>query len=225
MARIERIIRRQRLFTYIRVAVYVILILGVAAYLAGLYTHADEWRAEVAGTPDVGVKSPTTITLAVPVNIYNPDGDVMIRNLYYRIYVNGEYVGDGFKPYLQLPHGNTTVDFKLEVNLLSLGCGTAKAFQQHEDITIRVEGLLQFDVKAFGVIPWKTVTVPFNTTAKKIQPPPIPQEATAPLQLRTLICENPGAIAQILQTLESAAQQGGQPGTGGAWGYPFPGGG
>ncbi|MCE4617471.1 MAG: LEA type 2 family protein [Desulfurococcales archaeon] len=168
------------------------------------------------------MESPTVITIDVPVNIYNPDGKVSVRNLYYRIYINGEYVGDGFKPYLDLPSGNTTTVFNLKIDLLSLGCGVSDALLNQENITIRVEGYLQFDIKAFGIIPWKTIAIPFNTTAKQYKTPEIPQQALAPLHLKTLICEHPDTITQILQTLQTgnAAPGGG----GGGWGFPSPGG-
>ena len=196
--------------------------MGVIFYLAGLYTHLDDWKAEVSAVPTMGMESPTVMTFDVPVNIYNPDGGVFVRNLYYRVYVNGEYVGDGFKPYLDLSSGNNTVDFNLKIDLLSLGCGVSKALLEKENITVRVEGFLQFDIKAFGVIPWKTITIPFNTTAKQFKAPDIPQQALAPLQLRTLICEHPDTVAQILQTLGSSGQHPG--GDGGGWGFPAPGG-
>ncbi len=204
VARVEAALRRQRLFTYLRLAVYALLIIGVIVYVVGLYSSMDEWRVEPAGPPRLGVQAPPVMIVEAPIRIYNPDGNVLARMVYYKVYINGYYAGDGFIPYLRLQHGWSEHTIRLEVDLSRAGCGLAKALSTGENLTVRVEGLAMVDLKAFGKIPWRTVTVPFNTTAYEVPPPSLDPATRSILQLTVYLCNNSQRIITLLQSLQNA---------------------
>ncbi len=186
----------------VKYTIYLVIIIGVIVYLVGVYQHMDEWDAQLSGTPQVSPIGPTALHLEIPVKIYNPDGDVLARLVYYKVYVEGYYAGDGFIPYLDLKSGWSEHIFKVDLDLSRAGCGLAKALQAGSELTVRVEGYAMVDLKAFGIIPWKTVTVPFNVTATNVTLPGLPAEARAFLALTSYVCDHSGDVMSLIQLLE-----------------------
>jgi len=199
LSRVESMLRRQRLLGFARLAVTLILLAGVAVYLVGLYNSMGEWRVEAAEPPRVGVAAAGVVRFDLPVRVYNPDGDVLASLVYYRVYVNGFYVGDGFIPYLDLPSGWSEHVVSVEVDVSRLGCGVAKALGSGENLTVRVEGYANIELKAFGAIPWRTVTVPFNATLGEAETPKLDPATSTILGLYVYICENSDSLLQLLE--------------------------
>jgi len=199
VSRLEAWFRRQRLLSLARLAVTLFLLAGVAVYLVGLYNSMGEWRVEAAEPPRVGVAAAGVVRFDLPVRVYNPDGDVMASLVYYRVYVNGFYVGDGFIPYLELPSGWSEHVISLEVDVSRLGCGVARALGYGENLTLTLTGYANVELKAFGVIPWRTVTVPFNVTLGEAEAPQLDPATRAMLRLYVYLCENSDTILDLLQ--------------------------
>jgi len=199
VSRLESWFRRQRLLSMARLAVTLFLLAGVAVYLVGLYNSMGEWRVEAAEPPRVGVAAVGVVRFDLPVRIYNPDGDVLASLIYYRVYVNGFYVGDGFIPYLELPSGWSEHVITVEVDVSRLGCGVARALGSGENLTVTLAGYASIELKAFGVIPWRTVTAPFNVTLGEAEAPQLDPATSAMLSLYVYLCENSDTILDILQ--------------------------
>jgi len=209
VARLEAAERRRRLLGLARLAFYAILLAGLVVYLVGLYESSGEWRAELADTPRVGLRSPRVVGVEVPLRIYNPDGDVMAKLVYYRVYINGYYAGDGFMPYLHLPSGWSEHVVRLEVDLSRASCGLAQALASGGNATVRVEGYAMVDLKVFGRFTWKTVTLPFNLTATQVQLPQLDPATRGLLELYLYACNNSASILEVLQAAASLLSQGG----------------
>ena len=192
LARVERRLRRQRIIGLVKTLFYVVVFVGVALYLYGLYAASGEWRVEPASAPYVGLRSPRVLEVGGEVNIYNPDGPVMAKLVYYRVYVEDEYVGDGLVPYLDLPSGWSTHRFSVTVDVARLGCGVAEALLSGDNVTVRVEGYAMVDVKTWGGLTWKTLTVPFNVVLGEARVPELDPATRSLLQFIVGLCEYPG---------------------------------
>jgi hypothetical protein len=201
LARLEARARRARLFSLVKYSVYTLIIVGVIVYGVELYRTAGEWRVELADTPRVGLESPRVLSVSVPVRIFNPDGDVMARLVYYRVYIEGYYAGDGFVPYLHLPSGWSEHVFRLTIDLSRAGCGLAQALSSGSNVTVHVEGYAMVDLKAFGKLTWRTLTIPFNYTAANVQLPQLDPATRSLLALYIYACNNSSTLIQAIERL------------------------
>ncbi len=198
VARLETEDRRRRLVGLAKAAFYAFIIIGVVVYLAGLYSSLDEWRVEPAAPPRIGVEAFPVVKIEAPVRVYNPDGDVTARLVYYRVYVNGYYAGDGFIPYLRLSGGWSEHVLEVKVDVARLGCGVAKALSGGGKIRVRVEGYAVVDLKAFGVVPWRSVTVPFNASLGEAEAPRLDPATRSAAALIAYACRHSGDILRAL---------------------------
>ncbi len=199
--KLERRARRGKILMAAKALFYIFLLVGVTLYLVGLYESRGEWKIELAGAPNVGVSGPTLLTVNIPVKIYDPDGPVTAKLVYYRLYVNNEYAGDGFTPYLDLKPGWTEHRFRVDIDVSKVGCGVATALSKGQPVEMRVEGYAMVDLKAFGKIPWKTVTVPFNYTVENVSIPTLPLGARSMLEISLYVCNNSERVLNILGIL------------------------
>jgi len=186
-----------RLVSWARIIFTLVIVVGAILYLYGLYVSSKDWRVEAGGVPEVGMAGYRTIRVSVPVDVYNPDGEVMAKLVYYRIIINGELAGDGLIPYLHLPSGWSTHTVTAEIDLARTGCGIAKALAEGDNITVRIEGYAMIDIKTIGGITWRTITVPYNITAGEVQAPVLDEKTRTFLQLLLLICDAPEQLADI----------------------------
>ena len=205
VARLEARMRRGRLLALAKYAFYAVIIVGVLVYLYDLYSTMDQWKAELSDRPRLGLVGPARLNAEFYVRVYNPDGDVFAKLVYYRVYINGYYAGDGFIPYLSLPSGWSEHKIGVEIDLSRASCGVARALSSGEDLTVRLEGYAMVDLKAFGRIPWRTVTVPFNVTAAQVEPPPLDDATRALLRLYVLACDEAPRVLKVLEALGLAA--------------------
>ncbi len=203
VSRLEAWARRARMFSYIRYAIYALIIVGVLLYGYSLYRSAGEWKVELADTPRVGLESPRVVSVRVPLRIFNPDGEVMAKLVYYRVYIEGYYAGDGFVPYLHLPSGWSEHVFTVEVDMSRASCGLAQALVEGSNATVRVEGYAMVDLKTFGGLTWRTVTLPFNYTATQVPLPQLDAATRSLLQLYLYACNHSDTILGIIQTITS----------------------
>jgi len=208
--------KASKLVSTLRLIVYLIVIVGAALYLYGLYESRGEWRYEIGGAPRVSFVSPTVVSIEVPLRIYNPAGDVSAKLVYYQVYLNNVRVGDGLIPYLTLPHGWSNRTFKVTVDILDLGCGGVDALLKGK-ATVKVSGYAMVDIKTFGGLTWKTITVPFNTTAREARVPPVPEESKPALEAIAAMCKlahsTPGFNIPFPTGSETGAGQGGTSGS------------
>ena len=203
VSRLEAWARRARVFSYIRYAIYALIIVGVVLYGYSLYRSAGEWKIELADTPRVGLESPRVVSVRVPLRIFNPDGEVMAKLVYYRVYIEGYYAGDGFVPYLHLPSGWSEHVFTVELDVSRVSCGLAQALVEGSNATVRVEGYAMVDLKTFGGLTWKTITLPFNYTATQVPLPQLDAATRSLLQLYLYACNHSDTILGIIQTITS----------------------
>ncbi len=188
-----------KIFNIIKIIFYIIIILGIVVYGLDLYTTRGEWRAALNEPPTISIASTSEIEVQANLTIYNPSHSrVQAKLVWYNIYLDNVYVGDGLIPYLTLNPGNNTVVLKTRINILNLPCATIKALSQDKPINITIKGYLIASIQLYGKIGYKDVTVPFNTTVYTVEPPRIPQATQELLKLSYTICTSPNKILEII---------------------------
>jgi len=188
--------------SWARTIATIIIIVGAVVYLYGLYVASKDWRVELAGVPEVGLAGYRSVSVEVPVRIYNPDGEVLAKLVYYRVYIEGEYAGDGFIPYLSLPSGWSEHVVRAEIDLARAGCGVSRALAEGGTISVRLEGYAMVDIKTIGGLTWKTVTVPFNVSAAEVEAPALDDKTRAFIRVFLLICDAPEQLSTVLGGLD-----------------------
>ncbi len=200
--RLERMISRSRRISLIKDIIYLIILIGIVLYGYSLYKSVGEISIEASGAPKVWFKAPTVLLIDQEVVVHNPGVEASAKLVYYRVYIEGEYVGDGFIPYLVIPTGDSRHKLHLEVDLSRLSCGLAKAIESGRNITVSIAGYMMVDLKTWGGITWKTITLPFNTTPAVVSLPELPGEARAFLKLYTYVCTHSEDLINILDLLK-----------------------
>ena len=198
LGKLEKRFSRQRRFSYIKTLVYMVIIAGVALYGYRLYASMDDWKVEPYGAPRAWFKTPRVLSVDMYLRIHNPDGEVSAKLVYYRVYIQGEYAGDGLIPYLKIPSGTSVQKVPVELDLSRVGCGVARALVGEENLTLRVTGYAMVDLKTWGGLTWKTITLPFNFTIANLEMPDMSDTTKGFLILYSYVCTHPNDIIGII---------------------------
>ena len=131
-------------------------------FLVDLYYTRGGWSVALAERPEI-VPHGTYIRVNLVLDIYNPShSEIKAKLLWYSIYLNNEYVGEGLKPYLLLEPGHNKVRLGIDIDTLRLPCAVAEALAKGT-VTVRVKGYAIVTLMLFGKIGYKDITVPIDT--------------------------------------------------------------
>ena len=152
-----------RLWSYLTT----ILVIGIIVYLILLYITAQSLSAKIIGVEKLGF-DPLTGNVKACFNVQvNNTGviDVTIEKIYYRVYVNGEYLGEGSREDVVIKRGVNTV----KICLVSESRDIVKILKQliirGGKANVTIEGYVDIPIKSFGVIKMWSVELPFREEA------------------------------------------------------------
>ncbi|MET1159799.1 MAG: hypothetical protein ABWW65_02450 [Thermoprotei archaeon] len=143
-----------------------IVIIGIVIYLVLLYVTVQSLSASITSISslryDIGSN---TVSICFKLVINNTGLiDVEIEKIYYRVYVENDFLGEGSREDLVLKRGSTTYDFCLKTTptdaikaLLRIIVGRGRA-------NITIEGYIRTPIKGFDYIKLWTVKVPYRVT-------------------------------------------------------------
>ena len=190
--------------TALKVAFYLVIILGLVVFAVDLYVSRASWSFSLKEAPKVSVEPPGTLILEMDLNVHNPShSKVFLRNLWFVIYVNGYFVGEGFKPYVVLNPGNNTVVIKTNIDLTRLPCPVAEALYNQEALSVNISGYVVADLMVFGKYSFRSVTVPFNINVENLEPPRLPSASRSLLNVYVYYCTHSDEIMKMLSRLSS----------------------
>jgi LEA14-like dessication related protein len=161
--RIKRWIRTRRKISALKYAVYFLIIVGVVLYAVGAYNvllniEIGMWRPPAANR--VGLLE---YEFTIHLLINNPTPNTLeAKQIYYRLYLQDQFVGDGFKPYLIIRRGSNFETLSVRVNLWNFPSIVYDALSTGS-VRVRVETIATVPLRAFGIIPWQEVTLPTFT--------------------------------------------------------------
>jgi len=161
--RIKGWIRRRRLLSIIKYTIYVLLIVGVILHLYYVYEASQSLQVTMYRAPTFERAGFMTYRITVYPNILNPsDVTFEAKNLYVKVFVNGYYVGEIFKPYLEIKPGDNQETFTFQLDLRDLPQIVKETLAADGTLTISFSGLVTIPLKAFGIIPWQEITIPLD---------------------------------------------------------------
>ena len=155
--------RKGRIVKALKLAWYIFITIGVVLYAYGLYASRNSWEAGLASPPGLRYQPPTGLSLDLDVEINNPTSyKVFVKNLWLRLTINNTYVGEVFKPYLELKPGRNTVRLSSYIDLRDIPCSLAEDWSSDGVATLRAQGWATVTLYAFGLVPVKEITVPLS---------------------------------------------------------------
>ncbi|MEB3774143.1 MAG: hypothetical protein GSR86_04355 [Desulfurococcales archaeon] len=208
LSNLEKWVSRSKRISLVKTLVYFIIIIGIISYVYSVNSSIDEWSVKVSGKPDIAPAGVTLMEVSIPVSIYNPGDKVTAKYIFYRIYFNNYYVGEGFIPYLDLDSGYSEHMLRATIDLSRIGCSVAESIYNNSGIEVRVVGIATVDLYLFGVVPWKSVTLSFNHTVSNVTLPELDPGTRQLLHLYVFACRNSDKIYSVVEWVVNAAESG-----------------
>ncbi|MEB3759682.1 MAG: hypothetical protein GSR72_06880 [Desulfurococcales archaeon] len=188
-----------KIISILKVMFYIVVVFGLVTYGYGLYVSSNDWRITVDGVPRIDYVSGPEVKITTTLDIYNPSGNnVNLYNVWYSVYIDNYYVGEGFMPYVILHPGNNKINTSITIEILDLPCNVARALSNNDTINITVKGYAVFQLKLYGKINYKQLTVSFNKTISNVEFPNAPPAADEMLRLLVTVCDSPQDIVTII---------------------------
>ncbi len=191
-----------KVMLYVKVIFYIIVIFGIFSFGYGLYSTRGNWSVELAGIPTIEYLSPSEAAVRISLDIYNPSGnEIRASNLWFSVYVDGNYIGEGFVPYVILKPGHNIVNVSVSFNLLDIPCSLAEAIKSDSSVNITVKGYVMFQILLYGKINYRQLIVPFSYTVEKVELPDLPPGASNIITLVNMVCKYPDRVLSFLDLL------------------------
>lgn len=143
-----------------------LLVIGIIIYIAVLYVTSQNITVEVESIKSVNYKPLNNIVETCFVLRVNNTGliDVTIEKLYYRIYVDGEYLGEGTKENIIIEKGTNLIDICLNTSPDKIAKSVLVAAMGRGKVNVTVRGYIDVPIKSFGVIKLWTLELPIEKT-------------------------------------------------------------
>jgi hypothetical protein len=180
--------RAGKVLAALRALFYIAVIVGVALFVADLYSSRAGWSVALAEPPRVSPEG-ASLRIQAYLDIYNPShSTVRAKLVWYMVYLGDEPVGQGLIPYLDLKPGHNRVPVFVTVDLLHLPCAVVGSLAKERSVAVSVRGYATVTLMLFGRIGYRDVTVPFNTTVYRVEVPLDPVSEKA-LSFAGLLCQ------------------------------------
>ena len=145
-----------------------LIVIGIIIYLILLYVTAQSLAAKVTGIESVGfdpLSNSVKTCFTVQVNNTGPL-DVTIEKIYYKIYVDNKYLGEGVKKNIIIGKGSSNIKLCLTAESKAIADSLAEIIVHGGKVNVTVEGYVEIPIKSFGVIKLWTVQLPFKKTVE-----------------------------------------------------------
>ncbi|ADI31775.1 hypothetical protein [Staphylothermus hellenicus] len=144
-----------------------LIVIGIIIYIGLLWVTAQNISAQI--------KSIDTLTYDLAENKVlvcfraqvNNTGyiDVSIEKLYYKVYIDKNYLGEGIKENILIKRGINNIDFCLQITPSNaLRIILMRAITNNEKINVTVQGYIDVPIKSFGYIKLWTLELPYKET-------------------------------------------------------------
>ncbi|MEW6070497.1 MAG: fibronectin type III domain-containing protein, partial [Candidatus Thermoplasmatota archaeon] len=154
--------KRMRRWRLIKLGITLIILIGVGVYFYWTYQAAKALQVthqEIVGFELIG---PTRYRVTFDVYFNNPtEHGIDVEEVSYEVYVEGAYLGEGYKRDLSIPPGEKKHTFTFTFDIRDAAESAKRAFLQ-ETVLITVKGKATIPAKVFGLFTWKRFTVPYS---------------------------------------------------------------
>jgi LEA14-like dessication related protein len=196
IARIKRWIKRRRILSALKYTFYFFILIGVVLYAVGAYNLLNSVQISLERPPTANRVGSLEYEFTIHLLINNPTStQFTAKNIYYKLYLQDQFVGDGFKPYLTIKPGLNSESVSIRINLWNFPSIISDALSTGS-VRVRVEGTATVPLLAFGIIPWQEVT---------LQIPPY--EYTIPLEISIDETKSVGLFGQDFSDVVSNVER------------------
>ncbi len=145
-----------------------LLVIGIIVYFAMLWVTSQNISAEIKEVKTVTYKIGENKVNTCFVIQVNNSGiiDVTIEKLYYKIYVQGQYLGEGVKENLVIARGSNEDTICLETPPSDALKSLLVTLLHKGRVNVTVKGYIDIPIKSFGVIKLWTLELPFEKTVE-----------------------------------------------------------
>ncbi len=156
----------KRFFTKIWGIVTGLLIIGIVIYIILLYQTSQSISAEIKSIDSIRwIEFPDKIRVVFTLEINNTGAiDVTIEKIYYKIYINGEYLGEGVRENIMIKKGVNHIEISLDTSVSHIAKSTLQLLTSGGKANVTVEGYIQVPLKSFGVVKLWTAEITFSKT-------------------------------------------------------------
>ncbi|WP_244372440.1 hypothetical protein [Staphylothermus marinus] len=144
-----------------------LIVIGIIIYIGLLWATAQSISAEMKSIETLTF-NPTKNKVIVCFRVQvNNTGflDVSIEKLYYKVYIDKNYLGEGYKENILIKRGINNIDFCLEMDPSdALKIILMRALTTHEKVNVTVQGYIDIPIKSFGYIKLWTLELPYKET-------------------------------------------------------------
>ncbi|RLG39685.1 MAG: hypothetical protein DRO01_05215 [Thermoproteota archaeon] len=162
--KLQKDVKRIKRLRYLKMLLTLLLISGVVVDLA--YTYAVSKDLQItdkritAITPEGG----TVFKAVLQFTFENPRSkELELQGITYKIYVEGEYLGEGEKGAFTIPPGESNQSFEILFDLQDLG-SVLDSVLGKEVVHLRLKGEVMVPAKFAGLYTWKVLTIPYDVT-------------------------------------------------------------
>jgi len=192
IAKIKRWIKRRRILSVLKYTFYFFILIGVVLYAVSAYYMLYNIQISLERPPTADRIGLLEYEFTIHLLINNPtSAEFTAKNIYYKLYLQDQLVGDGFKPYLIIKPGPNSEAVSIRINLWNFPSIVNDALSTGS-VRVKVEGTATVPLLAFGIIPWQEVTLPIP-----------PYEYTIPLEISIDEVRSVGLFGQDLSDIIS----------------------
>ena len=155
---------KKKIFTKLWGILTGLIVIGIIIYLGLLCQTSQSISADVKSIDSIRwIEFPDRIRIVFSLEVNNTGViDVVIEKLYYRVYIENEYLGEGTKENIFITRGRNLIEVSFDTSVKHLSTGLLRILMQGGRFNVKIEGYIIVPIKSFGVLRLWSAEVPFT---------------------------------------------------------------
>ncbi|MCD6171206.1 MAG: hypothetical protein J7J36_02145 [Thermoplasmata archaeon] len=159
----------KKIFKKIKIYSTIVLIIGVAIYLAFVYNAAKSIKIVDKRIGGVNLKNPLMpdeYEVKFIIVLKNPKNtEIEVDYISYKVYIEDEYLGEGEKPHFFIEHGIKNYTFVFSFSIYNL-TSSAKELLINGEANMTIKGEIMIPLKFLSLFTWKYIKIPYTIHRK-----------------------------------------------------------
>ncbi len=145
-----------------------LLVIGIIVYFALLWVTSQNIAAEIKEIYTVKYSpAEDKIQVCFLVEVNNSGvTDVTIEKIYYKVYIQGEYLGEGSKEDISIERGRNELRLCINIPPTSAVKTLLVSLLNKGRVNVTVKGYIDIPIKSFGIVKLWTLELPFEKTVE-----------------------------------------------------------
>lgn len=145
-----------------------LIVIGIITYFILLWYTSQSITAEIKSIENVKyslINNRLETCFKLQVNNSGPI-DVVIEKIYYKVYINNKYLGEGVKENIMIERGENNIDICLSSKSKDIINSILSTLKGRGKVNVTVKGYIEVPIKSFGVIKLWTLQLPYEETVE-----------------------------------------------------------